>query len=123
MPVAMVPPPRGGLAFEMVVEFGVENTLGKRLLQLVEKPVLVENLFRVTAVQKLVQGVFLDRHKRPPSASLWPAHKIPDSSGGQAAGSLVADSASRVVPLVDAGGARPLAAGRTRLRRRSRRPS
>src|SRR4051812_12818684 len=72
MPVAMVPPPRGGLAFEMVVEFGVENTLGKRLLQLVEKPVLVENLFRVTAVQKLVQGVFLDRHKRPPSASLWP---------------------------------------------------
>ena len=36
----MVPPPRGGLAFEMVVEFGVENTLGKRLLQLVEKPVL-----------------------------------------------------------------------------------
>src|SRR4051794_39315185 len=40
MPVAMVPPPRGGLAFEMVVEFGVENTLGKRLLQLVEKPVL-----------------------------------------------------------------------------------
>ena len=25
-----------------------------------------------TAVQKLVQGVFLDRHKRPPSASLWP---------------------------------------------------
>src|ERR687897_58975 len=72
MPVAMVPPPRGGLAFEMVVEFGVENRLGKRLLQLVEKPVLVENLFRVTAVQKLVQGVFLDRHKRPPSASLWP---------------------------------------------------
>ena len=68
----MVPPPRGGLAFEMVVEFGVENTLGKRLLQLVEKPVLVEDLFRVTAVQKLVQGVFLDRHKRPPSASLWP---------------------------------------------------
>src|SRR4051812_12175996 len=53
MPVAMVPPPRGGLAFEMVVEFGVENTLGKRLLQLVEKPVLVENLFRVTAVQNL----------------------------------------------------------------------
>src|SRR4051794_20420756 len=74
MPVAMVPPPRGGLAFEMVVEFGVENTLGKRLLQLVEKPVLVENLFRVTAVQKLVQGVFLDRHKRPPSASLWAPH-------------------------------------------------
>src|SRR3954467_12952059 len=74
MPVAMVPPPRGGLAFEMVVEFGVENTLGKRLLQLVEKPVLVENLFRVTAVQKLVQGVFLDRHKRPPSASLWALH-------------------------------------------------
>src|SRR5829696_9208615 len=72
MPVAMVPPPRGGFALEMVVEFGVENTLGKRLLQLVEKPVLVENLFRVTAVQKLVQGVFLDRHKRPPSASLWP---------------------------------------------------
>ena len=56
MPVAMVPPPRGGLAFEMVVEFGVENTLGKRLLQLVERPILV-NLFRVTAVQKLVQGV------------------------------------------------------------------
>jgi hypothetical protein len=28
MPVAMVPPPLGGLAFEMVVEFGVENTLG-----------------------------------------------------------------------------------------------
>jgi hypothetical protein len=35
----------------------VENTLGKRLLQLVEKPVLLDNLFRVTAVQKLVQGL------------------------------------------------------------------
>src|SRR4051794_17691723 len=80
MPVAMVPPPRGGLAFEMVFEFGVENTLGKRLLQLVEKPVFVENLFRVTAVQKLVQGVCLDRHKRLRRRHYGPAHKIPDSS-------------------------------------------
>src|SRR4051794_13782140 len=97
MPVAMVPPPRGGLAFEMVFEFGVENTLGKRLLQLVEKPVFVENLFRVTAVQKLVQGVCLDRHKRLRRRHYGPAHKIPDSSVG---GEVALQELTRRKPLL-----------------------
>jgi hypothetical protein len=56
----------------MIVDLGVQNALGQRLLQLVEKPVLVENLLRVAPSQKLIQGVLLDRNKRPPSASLWP---------------------------------------------------
>jgi hypothetical protein len=32
-----------------------------------------------TARKRLVQCVLLDRHRRPPSASFGPAHKIPDS--------------------------------------------
>src|SRR6187200_3145406 len=79
MPVAMVPPPRGGLAFEMVVEFGVENTLGKRLLQLLEKPVLVETSFGSRPSRSWSRVSFLIAI----SALRWrhygPAHKIPYS--------------------------------------------
>src|SRR3954464_1976903 len=124
MPVAMVPPPRGGLAFEMVFEFGVENTLGKRLLQLVEKPVLVENLFRVTAVQKLVQGVFLDRHKRLRRRHYGPAHKIPDSPPPRAVRPGFAGSRSRARPPSARASARPNSRPPSpRLRARAARPT
>ena len=60
------------IAIKVIVDLSVQNTLGQRLLQCVEKPILVENLLRIAAVQKLIQSVFLDCHNRPPSASLWP---------------------------------------------------
>ena len=68
----MVFPPLGRLAIEVIVDLSVQNTLRQRLLQLVEKAVLVENLLRIAAVQKVIQCLFLDCHMRPPSASLWP---------------------------------------------------
>ncbi len=43
------------LAVQMLVELGIENALGKRLLQLVNQAILVENVLRITAGQKLVQ--------------------------------------------------------------------
>jgi hypothetical protein len=62
----------GRLAIKVIFNLSVQNALGQRLLQLVKKAVLVENLLRVAAVQKLIQSLFLDCHMRPPSASLWP---------------------------------------------------
>jgi hypothetical protein len=44
----------------MIVDLGIQNPLSQRLLQLVEQPVLVENLLRVAPRQKLIQGVLLD---------------------------------------------------------------
>src|SRR5215207_5580828 len=79
MPVAMVPPPRGGLAFEMVVEFGVENTLGKRLLQLVEKPVLLKTSFGSRPSRSWSSVSFLIAISALHRRHYGPAHKIPDS--------------------------------------------
>ena len=70
--VPVVFPPLGRLAIKVIVDLGVQNALGQRLLQLVKKAVLVENLLRIAAVQKVIQSLFLDCHMRPPSASLWP---------------------------------------------------
>jgi len=52
--------------------FRVQNALGQRLLQLIEQPVFGEDLLRVSAREKLVQCVFLDRHSPPPAVPLWP---------------------------------------------------
>ena len=62
----------GRLAIKMIVDLSVQHTLRQSLLQLVEQAILIENLLRIAAIQKLIQSVFLDRHNRPPSASLWP---------------------------------------------------
>ena len=69
---ALISPVLGGLAIKMIVDLGVQNTFGQRLLQLVEQAVLIENLLRIAAIQKLVQRVFPDRPRHPPSALLWP---------------------------------------------------
>ena len=50
------------VAIQMLVELGVQNPLGQRLLQLVDQPILIEYVLRIAASQKLVQQVFLDRH-------------------------------------------------------------
>jgi hypothetical protein len=39
----------------MLVELGIKNPLGQRLLQLVDQPILIEYVLRVAASQKLVQ--------------------------------------------------------------------
>jgi hypothetical protein len=56
----------------MIIDLRVQNTFGQRLLQRVEQAILIENLLRIAAIQKLVQRVFSDCHSRPPSAPLWP---------------------------------------------------
>src|SRR3954463_823430 len=63
---------RRRLAIEMVVQFRVQDALGQRFLQLVEKPILGKHLLRIAPRQKLVQRALLDRHSPPPAASLWP---------------------------------------------------
>ena len=46
--IPVVLPALGGLPVRMIVDLRVQDTLGQRLLQLVEKAVLVENLWRVS---------------------------------------------------------------------------
>lgn len=46
----------------MLVEFGVQNALRQRLLQIVDQPVTGENLLRIASRQKLVQKLFVDGH-------------------------------------------------------------
>src|SRR6476659_8740090 len=60
------------MAVEMVVQFRVQDALGQRFLQLVEKPILGKHLLRIAPRQELVQRALLDRHSPPPAASLWP---------------------------------------------------
>jgi hypothetical protein len=38
----------------MIIDLGAQNTFGRRLLQFVEQAVLIENLLRIAAIQKLV---------------------------------------------------------------------
>jgi hypothetical protein len=43
------------IAVQMLIELGVQNPLGQRLLQLVDQPIFVEHVLRITTGQKLVQ--------------------------------------------------------------------
>src|SRR4051795_5412842 len=70
--IAVIGLARRRLAIEMVVQFRVQDALGQRFLQLVEKPILGKHLLRIAPRQKLVQRALLDRHSPPPAASLWP---------------------------------------------------
>src|SRR3954453_7905087 len=72
MAIAVIGLARRRLAIEMVVQFRVQDALGQRFLQLVEKPILGKHLLRIAPRQKLVQRALLDRHSPPPAASLWP---------------------------------------------------
>src|SRR6187200_1247871 len=60
--VAAVGVALGPLFHKMFVELGVQNALRQRLRQLLDKPVLAEQLLRVTSRQKLVHNLFLDSH-------------------------------------------------------------
>src|SRR3954451_11212378 len=70
--IAVIGLARRRMAVEMVVQFRVQDALGQRFLQLVEKPILGKHLLRIAPRQKLVQRALLDRHSPPPAASLWP---------------------------------------------------
>src|SRR4051794_32680458 len=70
--IAVIGLARRRLAIEMVVQFRVQDALGQRFLQLVEKPILGKHLLRIAPRQKLVQRALLDRHSPPPAVSLWP---------------------------------------------------
>jgi hypothetical protein len=57
----------------MLVELGVQNALRQRLLRFVNQPILVENVLRIAAGQKLVQDVLFDSHLMLPRfSSSWP---------------------------------------------------
>jgi hypothetical protein len=60
----------------MIIDLGAQNTFGRRLLQFVEQAVLIENLLRIAAIQKLVQRVFPDCHSALPQRHYDPAHVL-----------------------------------------------
>src|SRR5215217_9430844 len=61
------------VATQMLVELGVKNPLGERLLQFVNQTIFIEHVFRVASGQKLVKQVFLDCHMMlHPFSSSWP---------------------------------------------------
>src|SRR3954470_14864476 len=93
--IAVIGLARRRLAIEMVVQFRVQDALGQRFLQLVEKPILGKHLLRIAPRQKLVQRALLDRHSPPPAASLWPHTQ--DSR--QSLGGAVARSRSKAASL------------------------
>ena len=68
-----------------MINLGVQGSFGKRLLQLVEQPVLRKGCPRVgiQARQKLIKQLRLlpSRHTMSPSfPSIWPSHEISDKS-------------------------------------------
>src|SRR5208337_392729 len=74
---------------EMMINLGVQGSFGKRLLQLVEQPVLRKGCLRVGSRQKLIKQLvgnsrlLPSRHTMSPSfPSLWPSHAISDRSTG-----------------------------------------
>src|SRR3954470_10910758 len=83
--IAVIGLARRRLAIEMVVQFRVQDALGQRFLQLVEKPILGKHLLRIAPRQKLVQRALLDRHSPPPAASLWPHTRFPTVPRNRAA--------------------------------------
>src|SRR5215213_9976055 len=61
------------VAIQMLVELGVKNPLGERLLQFVNQTIFIEHVFRIASGQKLVKQVFLDCHMMlHPFSSSWP---------------------------------------------------
>src|SRR5208283_5298479 len=84
---------------EMVIDLGVQGSFGKRLLQLVEQPVLGKGRLRVGSRQKLIKQLvgnsrlLPSRHTMSPSfPSLWPSH----TNFRQAPNSRITASTSRV---------------------------
>jgi hypothetical protein len=48
-------PPLGRLAIKVIVDLSVQNALGQRLFQLVEKAVLVENVWPAPSARGFVE--------------------------------------------------------------------
>ncbi|ESZ60199.1 hypothetical protein X727_30980 [Mesorhizobium sp. L103C119B0] len=73
MAVAAIGSATGAFVLEMLVEFGVQNALRKRLLQVVEQPVLGEHLVGIAAGKQLVQKFLVYSHVMILSfPSSWP---------------------------------------------------
>ena len=61
------------LVAQMVRQLGPQGPLGQRLLELLEQPVLAQQVFRLlVAGQKLVKMFWLDRHRESPSSGYPP---------------------------------------------------
>jgi hypothetical protein len=70
----------------MMIDLGVQRSLGQSLLQLVQQALFVKRRLGVRSSQKLIQKrignnqMFVSCHTMSPSlASLWPPHGIADS--------------------------------------------
>jgi hypothetical protein len=73
MAIAAIVVALGTLILQVLVKLGVQNTLRKRLLQIVEQPVLGEHLARIAAGKQLVKQFSLDSHVMIRSfPSSWP---------------------------------------------------
>jgi hypothetical protein len=60
--VAVIGLARNAVIVQMLVELGIQDSLRERLLKLINQPILIEDVLRIAASQKLIQQVFLDRH-------------------------------------------------------------
>ena len=73
MAVAAIGAAFGAFVLKVLVKLGVQNPLRKRLLQLVQQPVLGKHLIRIAARKQLVQKFLLDSHVMILSfPSSWP---------------------------------------------------
>src|SRR5215218_1095802 len=93
----------------MVIHLGIQDALGERLFQTVEKSVRIKGRLRIGPSQQLVQdGIrnmrfFASRHGWAPShPSCPPKHEIPDSLTQEANPSTLADLSGRWIDRVHA---------------------
>src|SRR4051812_17333602 len=77
--IAVIGLARRRLAIEMVVQFRVQDALGQRFLQLVEKPILGKHLLRIAPDKSSSNVPFLIAIARLLRLHYGPTHKIPDS--------------------------------------------
>src|SRR5215218_2178121 len=88
------------VAIQMLVELGVKNPLGERLLQFVNQTIFIEHVFRIASGQKLVKQVFLDCHMMlHPFSSSWPHTQ--DSGQSQEVYPRAYDSVSEARACID----------------------
>jgi len=72
------------LAFEMILQLGVQRALGQRFVQI--EAVLGEGILWITPCQKLIQRVLLDCHMPSLDVFMAPSTKKHDSPRGREAG-------------------------------------
>ena len=86
VPIAAVDPAVRFAGLQVMIDLGVQNPLGQRLLQLIQQAILLKCRLRVRPGQQLIQQLignnrwFPSCHTMPPQfPSLWPLHEIPDT--------------------------------------------